>query len=83
LKLFAAPAGRISASIGAQELSSVVTLLNRLQSACGPRLSAFEMMSESSLSLVTSHLDAHVSPLEKNYPYYALIELADTNMSGL
>ncbi len=83
LKLFAAPAGRVSAWVGAQELSCVVTLLNRLQSACGPRLSAFEMMSESSLALVTQHLDAHVSPLDKNYPYYALIELADTNMSGL
>jgi FAD/FMN-containing dehydrogenase len=83
LKLFAAPAGRVSAWVGAQELSCVVTLLNRLQSACGPRLSAFEMMSESSLSLVTKHLDAHVSPLDKTYPYYALVELADTNMGGL
>ena len=83
LKLFAAPAGRVSAWVGAQELSCVVTLLNRLQSACGPRLSAFEMMSESSLGLVTKHLDAHASPLDQNYPYYALIELADTNMSGL
>jgi FAD/FMN-containing dehydrogenase len=64
-------------------MTSVVTLLNRLQAACGPRLSAFEMMSESSLALVTRHLDAHVSPLDKTYPYYVLIELADTNMSGL
>jgi FAD/FMN-containing dehydrogenase len=83
LKLFAAPTGRVTAWVGAHELSSVVTLLNHLQSACGPRLSAFEMMSESSLGLVTQHLDAHASPLAKNYPYYALIELADTNMSGL
>ena len=83
LKLFAAPAGRVSAWVGAQELSSVITLLNRLQSACGPRLSAFEMMSQPSLALVTQHLDAHVSPLDQTYPYYALIELTDTNMSGL
>ena len=83
LKLFAAPAGRVSAWIGAQELTSVVTLLNRLQAACGPRLSAFEMMSEPSLSLVTRQLDGHFSPLNQTYPYYALIELADTNLNGL
>ncbi|MCM0035769.1 MAG: FAD-binding oxidoreductase [Burkholderiaceae bacterium] len=83
LKLFAAPAGRVSAWVGAQEMTSVVTLLNRLQAACGPRLSAFEMMSGPSLALVTRHLEAHVSPLDKTYPYYVLIELADTNMSGL
>lgn len=83
LKLFAAPAGRVSAWVGAQEMTSIVTLLNRLQAACGPRLSAFEMMSASSLALVTRHLDAHTSPLHHTYPYYALIELADTNMSGL
>ncbi len=83
LKLFAAPAGRVSAWVGAKELTSVVTLLNRLQAACGPRLSAFEMMSESSLALVTRHLDGHFSPLNQAYPYYALIELADTNLNGL
>lgn len=83
LKLFAAPAGRVSAWVGAKELTSVVTLLNRLQAACGPRLSAFEMMSESSLALVTRHLDGHFSPLNQTYPYYALIELADTNLNGL
>ena len=83
LKLFAAPAGRISAWVGAQQLSHVVTLLNRLQSACGPRLSAFEMMSAPSLALVTQFLDGHASPLQNSYPYYALIELADTSMAGL
>ena len=83
LKLFAAPAGRVTAWIGAQQLDHVVSLLSHLQSTCGPRLSAFEMMSGASLALVTQHLDAHVSPLEKVYPYYALIELADTNMTGL
>jgi FAD/FMN-containing dehydrogenase len=83
LKLFAAPAGRVTAWVGAQNLTNVVVLLNRLQADCGPRLSAFEMMSAPSLSLVTKQLEAHVSPLEKIYPYYALIELADTNMAGL
>ena len=83
LKLFAAPAGRVTAWVGVQNLTNVVALLNRLQADCGPRLSAFEMMSAPSLSLVTTQLEAHVSPLKKIYPYYALIELADTNMAGL
>ena len=83
LKLFAAPAGRVTAWVGVQNLANVVALLNRLQADCGPRLSAFEMMSAPSLSLVTTQLEAHVSPLKKIYPYYALIELADTNMAGL
>ena len=83
LKLFAAPAGRITAWVGVQNLANVVALLNRLQADCGPRLSAFEMMSAPSLSLVTTQLEAHVSPLKKIYPYYALIELADTRLAGL
>jgi FAD/FMN-containing dehydrogenase len=69
--------------VGAQNLTNVVALLNRLQADCGPRLSAFEMMSGASLALVTQQLPGHVSPLDKTYPYYALIELADTNMSGV
>ena len=83
LKLFAAPAGRVTAWVGVQNLANVVALLNRLQADCGPRLSAFEMMSAPSLSLVTTQLEAHVSPLKKIYPYYALIELADTRLAGL
>lgn len=83
LKLYAAPAGRVTAWVGAQALTPLVTLLNRLQNECGPRLSAFEMMSGPSLALVDQYLDAHASPLKKTYPYYALIELADTALNGL
>ena len=83
LKLYAAPAGRVTAWVGAHTLANLVALLNRLQADCGPRLSAFEMMSAPSLALVTTHLDGHPSPLAKTYPYYALIELADTDLVGL
>jgi FAD/FMN-containing dehydrogenase len=83
LKLFAAPAGRATAWVGAKNLTNVVNLLSRVQEHCGARLSAFEMMSAPSLALVTQHLPGYVSPLDKTFPYYALIELTDTNSLGL
>jgi FAD/FMN-containing dehydrogenase len=83
LKLFAAPAGRVTAWVGAKNLTNVVNLLSRVQAHCGARLSAFEMMSAPSLALVTQYLPGYVSPLDKTFPYYALIELTDTNSLGL
>lgn len=83
LKLFPAPAGRATAWVGVESLPQVVSLLTRMQAACGDRLTAFEMMSARCLDLIVAHVDGAANPLSARHPYYALLELSDTEPSGL
>jgi FAD/FMN-containing dehydrogenase len=83
LKLYPAPAGRVAAWVGAETPAQVVGLLSRLQSVCGERLTAFEMMSACCLDLVVAHVSGAASPLAGRHAYYALVELSDTEPAGL
>ncbi|MGN6659527.1 MAG: FAD-binding oxidoreductase [Achromobacter mucicolens] len=83
LKLYPAPAGRVAAWVGAETPAQVVGLLSRLQSVCGERLTAFEMMSVRCLDLVVAHVSGAASPLAGRHAYYALVELSDTEPAGL
>ncbi len=83
LKLYPAPAGRVAAWVGAETPAQVVGLLTRLQSVCGERLTAFEMMSARCLDLVVAHVSGAASPLAGRHAYYALVELSDTEPAGL
>jgi FAD/FMN-containing dehydrogenase len=83
LKLFPLPTVRSSAWVGAENLQSLVRLLELMRTRCGERLSAFEMMSADSVALVMEHVTGVISPLAQPYPVYALIELADMNNESL
>ncbi len=83
LKLYPAPAGRVAAWVGADTPAQVVALLSRLQSVCGERLTAFEMMSAACLDLVVAHVSGAASPLAGRHAYHALLELSDTEPAGL
>ena len=83
LKLYPAPAGRVAAWVGADTPAQVVALLSRLQSVCGERLTAFEMMSAACLDLVVAHVSGAASPLAARHAYHALLELSDTEPAGL
>ncbi len=83
LKLFAEPTARATAWVGAHSVAQLVTLLNQLQARCGERLCAFEMMSAASLALVLEHVTDTRAPLGTSTPFNALIELSDTEDTGL
>ncbi|MES2383106.1 MAG: FAD-binding oxidoreductase [Pseudomonadota bacterium] len=83
LKLFAEPAARATAWVGADRLEQLVTLLTRLRARCSERLTAFEMMSAPSLALVLQHVADTRAPLASPYAFNALIELSDTEDTGL
>ena len=83
LKLYPAPAGRVTAWVGAQSVGQVVALLSRMQAACGDRLTAFEMLSAYCLDLITAHVSGAVSPLSGRHAYHVMIELSDTEPGGL
>ncbi len=83
LKLFAQPTARTTAWVTAPSLEQLVTLLSVLRSRCGERLTAFEMMSQDSLDLVLKHVTETRAPTTGHSAFNALIELSDTEDSGL
>lgn len=83
LKLFAQPAARATAWVGAASLAQLVTLLTQLRERCGERLTAFEMMSAPALALVLAHVGDTRAPLLEAHAFNALIELSDTDGTGL
>jgi FAD/FMN-containing dehydrogenase len=83
LKLFAAPTARVTAWVGADSLAQLVGLLTRLRARCGERLTAFEMLSAPSLALVLQHVSDTRAPLAGPRAFHALIELSDTEDTGL
>jgi FAD/FMN-containing dehydrogenase len=83
LKLFAQPTARATAWVGAQDLPSLVTLLERMRARCGERLVAFEMLSDDALALVLRHVVDTRAPMAGSSPFHALIELSDTEPRGL
>ena len=83
LKLFSRLPVRVTAWVGSQSLEQLVILLARLRERGGERLTAFEMMSSTSLALVLEHVTQTRSPTTASFPFNALIELSDTEDTGL
>jgi FAD/FMN-containing dehydrogenase len=83
LKLFAQPTARATAWVGARDLRSLVSLLERLRARCGERLVAFEMLSHAALELVLRHVTDTRAPLADASAFHGLIELSDTEPLGL
>jgi FAD/FMN-containing dehydrogenase len=83
LKLYSQQHARATAWVGADSLEHLVQLLSRVRARCGDRLVAFEMMSGRSLALVLEHVSDTRCPIESRTAYNALIELSDTEDTGL
>ena len=80
LRLFPQPATVVTAWVSCADLPACVEVLQRLQSAFGPELTAFEVMNRASLNLVRHHLPqvAQAAGLSQapSAPWSILIELA-------
>jgi FAD/FMN-containing dehydrogenase len=83
LKLFPECKGRATAWVSASSLKQLTNLFTQLRSRCGERLTAFEVMSADALELVLSHVAGTRSPMAHVSPFNALIEVSDTDESGL
>jgi len=78
LKLFPLPRSRATAVVALQDPESAVRLLKVALEECGERLTAFELFSDSCLSLVLKHFEGSSAPFARRFPHYALMELSDT-----
>lgn len=78
LKLFPRPRAQATAWVSVDTPDHGVALLSALQSRCGDRVTAFEIIGASALELVLKHFPAARAPLAARSPWSVLIELSDT-----
>ncbi|WP_019141421.1 FAD-binding oxidoreductase [Noviherbaspirillum massiliense] len=78
LKLFPQPKAKLTALAALETPDDALRLLSIAQARCGATLTAFELMSEICLHLVTKHFPQIRLPFAQHYPQYVLLELSDS-----
>ncbi len=78
LKLYPKPRAISTALAAVADPAASVALLGRLRSACGERVTGFELVSRVCLDLVFRHIPGSRDPLPQPYPWYVLVELFDS-----
>jgi FAD/FMN-containing dehydrogenase len=77
LKLFPRPRSSATAIVAITDPAVAVRLLAHVRAVCGDTLSAFELVSRSSLDIVLRHVPGTAEPFAKRYAYYLLIQSSD------
>ncbi len=77
LKLYPRPRAETSACVAVRGPADAVALLAHLRAACGDKISAFEIISRSSLDLVFKHIPGAQEPFAGNHEWIVIIQLAD------
>jgi FAD/FMN-containing dehydrogenase len=83
LKLYPAPASYETAFIAMRDPQAAVELLDRLQTATGGLVSAFELIPRLALELVLAHIPDTRDPLPSPSPWYVLAEATSTGKVSL
>jgi D-lactate dehydrogenase (cytochrome) len=78
LKLFPAPRATQTAFIALESPEKALELLGHMKGALGDRITAFELISDFGLSLVTKHFKNLKSPLPETYPWFVLTDISDS-----
>ncbi|MDI7774621.1 FAD-binding oxidoreductase [Asticcacaulis sp. EMRT-3] len=82
LKLFPIMNSRSTAIVAFETAQKAIDLLVRAKQETGGQVEAFELMGRYGLSLVLKHIPDTREPLEGEYPWYALIEVASGDPQG-
>ena len=77
LKLFPRPQSSATAIVAITDPAIAVRLLAHIRATCGDTLSAFELVSRSSLDIVFRHVPGTAEPFTRQYEYYLLIQSSD------
>ncbi len=78
LKLYPQPKARATALVALADVNDGLALLNTIKQHFGDRLTGFEVMMRVCLDLVFRHIPNTHYPFAQSYPWYALVELTDT-----
>ena len=74
LRLREAPLSQNTALVGIKEFSSIIKFLKHIDSGLGGNMSAYEVMWKEFYEMVTNHLEEQSLPLNRNIPFYVLVE---------
>ena len=77
LKLFPRPSARATVWVDVPEPAAAVALLRAVQSRCGERVTAFEIVGREALQLVLKHIPDVRAPFAEVGEWAVLIELSD------
>jgi FAD/FMN-containing dehydrogenase len=77
LKLFPRPQTEATACVAVRDPAVAVALLAHLRANCGDRISAFEIISRSSLDLVFKHIPETREPFSDKHDWIVITQLAD------
>ena len=83
LRLHPKPSANVTAWIAISSAAQAVELLGLLHERLGERLSAFELLSRTCVEAVLDHAPGTQDPLGTAYPWYVLVELADSGEERL
>jgi FAD/FMN-containing dehydrogenase len=83
LKLYPAPASYETAFVAVRDPQAAVELLDRLQTATGGLVSAFELIPRLALELVLAHIPDTRDPLASSSPWYVLAEATSAGKVSL
>lgn len=83
LKLFPRPRERVTVFAALASPDDALSMLTRAQIASGGNVTSFELMSRFSIGLVYKHIPGVRDPLDKIYPWYALIEFSSGREGAL
>lgn len=76
LKLFPYPHGKETAMVALPSAEAALSLFVKLRAVGGDNLTAFEIINQMAMSLVTTHIPGAKNPFADTHAYYALIELS-------
>lgn len=82
IRLFPKPAEKVTAFVALPELRSAIELLGRAQGIAGSNLTAFEFIPGIVLEFVTRHVPGARDPLDRDYEWYALLEVSGFTPDG-
>jgi len=78
MKLYPLPAAQMTALAAVPSLAAATRLLQRARAGAGAALTAFEVMGRITLAHAVQELPALRMPLPLEHPWYALLELSDS-----
>ena len=76
VKLFPNPKSKETAMAAGQSPHEMLALFSAIRDSFGENLTAFEIIPQIAIELVTKHIPDTANPFEAPYPYYALVELS-------
>ncbi|MEC9376312.1 MAG: FAD-binding oxidoreductase [Pseudomonadota bacterium] len=78
VKLFPEPLGVATAWIAIDSPKDALKLLGSARKRLGDELVAFELIPKIAIDLVLKHISSHRDPLDTEYPWYVLLEMANS-----